>query len=180
MKQSLTENRNSLQAQFAECVIYVARAVLHPRSVLTTVELLKRLEERGIANKQIADALNLSPSRVTEMYKGERAIKLDEAAKLVSVFGLESEPGSEKASVLPGPVSRLVVRYIAASLGVAEPDPVLLQELAEDIRAFAEFVSDPKVRDSLVAAEAFFAAMRLRRSSPQEEGQRRTDPLPSR
>jgi plasmid maintenance system antidote protein VapI len=180
MNQPSNENRNVDQAAFAECVIYVAKRVVHPPAMLTTEELLKRLDARGVANKQIADAIGVSPSRVTEMYKGERAIKLDEAVKLVAAFDLESEPGLEKESPLPVPIARLVVRYVASALGVEVQDQRHILELAEDIRAFAEFVSDPKVRQSLVAAEAFFAAMRLRRPSPQEEGQRQNDPLESR
>lgn len=163
---SVTENRNAFQAAITGCVIYPPRGLRQSNSVLNTVELLARLDERGIRNVDVAHAINVSPSRVTEIKKGERAIKLDEAFKLVEAFDLES-PQGQPAHPLPAAVARLVVRYIALETGSplarSEAD---LEELAEDVRAFVEFVADPKVRDSVEAAEAFFQAMRLRRPRP--------------
>ena len=165
---SITENRNIPQADISECVIYALTRYGHLTGVLTTAELLARLEDRGIRNIDIAKALGVTPSRVTEIKKGDRAIKLDEAARLVEAFDLGSEPGSQKVPALPGPVARLIVLYIAAELGFSvEEHRRRIEELAEDIRAFAEFVSDPQARESLEAAELFFRAMRLRRSVPQ-------------
>jgi hypothetical protein len=177
MSGSISENRNSTQAEFAERVIASLSPCVHARGVLTTAELLARLTERGIRNSDIARALGVHPSRVTEMFKGDRTIKLDEAAKLVAEFGLESEP-SPRVSPLPGPVSALLVQHIASSLGrpLEEGSPQL-QALTEDIRAFAEFVTDPKVRESIDLAMAFFQAMRLRRPLSEEEARQGTDSL---
>ena len=159
-----TENRNECNSGVPLCVIYPPSDSVHPRVVLTTQELLRRLEERGIRNADIARALKITPSRVTEMHKGIRAIKLDEAAKLVSEFDLESAP-AQRVSPLPAPVSRLLVLYIAAELGAdLDLDNGRLRELTEDVRAFAEFVADPQVRGSIDSATAFFQALRLRRS----------------
>jgi hypothetical protein len=161
-----TENRNTIQASISECVIYPDCAVRQSTWVLTTHELLRRLGDRGIKNADVARALNVTPSRVTEMYKGGRAIKLDEAAKLVQAFGLEEEP-SPRVAPVPPQIAQLIVQYVAAELGVdLEQNAALIAELSEDVRAFAEFVTDPRVRESIDAATAFFQAMRLRRPAP--------------
>jgi hypothetical protein len=155
------ENRKGSQVLFTDCVISDVYGFGQTGGVLTTVELLSRLEEKGVVRADIARALNVAPSRVTEMFKGERAIKLDEAAKLVSQFDLESPP-SRRVSPLPDPVARLIVRYIAEELECPAEDP-RLQDIAEDVRAFAEYVTDPKVRGSIDLQAAYFEVMRLRR-----------------
>jgi transcriptional regulator with XRE-family HTH domain len=161
-----TGNRNVCNSDVPACVIAPPLWLSHPVVVLTTVELIARLDERGIRNADIARALKVSPSRVTEIKKGERAIKLDEAAKLVVEFDLESG-SSQKVPPLPGRIARLIVLYIAAELDHdSEENRERIEELSEDVRAFAEFVADPRVRESAEAAEAFFQAMRLRRPTP--------------
>lgn len=173
---SLTEKRKTTQDPISDCVIYPGAAVRQYRAMLTTAELLARLDERGVKNSQIARALDLTPSRITELRKGERALKHDEAVRLVEAFDLESEP-NHRPTPLPAPVSRLIVRYLAAELGVPLPEAdKRLLELSEDVRAFAEFVTDPKVRQSVEAAEAFFQAMRLRRPTVPTGGPGRIDP----
>ena len=170
-----TENRNACNSEIPVCVIAPALRLGHPVEVLTTVELIARLEERGIRNADIARALGVSPSRVTEMKKGERAIKLDEAAKLVAEFGLESG-SSQKVPPLPAPVAALIVQHVAKSLGSPlEEGSSQLQALSEDLRAFAEYVSDPVVRERIDLAMAFFQAMRLRNPSPQEADSQGTE-----
>lgn len=172
--------RNETQYTFPDCVIYADATAGQPSVVLTTVELLARLTDKGVKNAEIARALGVTPSRVTEMFKGDRAIKLDEAVKLVEAFGLESPP-SQKAPALPVPVARLIVLYIAAELGVTDPNRHQVQALAEDVRAFAEFVNDPVARGSIEAAEVFFQAMRLRRpAASQEADPQGTDPQSTR
>lgn len=176
MPESNSENRNAPQAEIAEVVIAPLNWFSQSEVVLTTAELLARLTERGIKNKAIAEALGVHPSRVTEMFKGERSIKLDEAAKLVSEFGLESPP-SQKVPALPAPVAALIVQHVALQLGrPLEEGSSQLQALSEDIRAFAEFVTDPKVRESIDLAMAFFQAMRLRRPISGAEEKQGTDP----
>lgn len=161
INQGHTEKRKGVQETIAECVISGHNALRQMSGVLTTVELIERLEAKGVKNADIARTLHVSPSRVTEMKKGERTIKLDEAVKLVSEFGLESPP-AQRVPPLPAPVARLLVRYIAEEL--ASPvEEGRLQEISEDVRAFAEFVTDPAIRGSIEMAETFFQAMRLRR-----------------
>jgi transcriptional regulator with XRE-family HTH domain len=168
MEISHNENRKAVQAPIPLCVIYPLAPLAHGNPMLTTGELLARLGQKGIKNHQIAKALDVSPSRVTEMWKGERAIKLDEAAKLVAEFQLDEALPSPRVSPLPAPIARLVVAYVAAELGLERANPLQVAEIAEDVRAFAEFVSDPAVRESIDAAETFFQAMRLRRPRPEK------------
>jgi hypothetical protein len=158
------ENRNTCKGRIPNYVISDCYGMRQNDGVLTTVELLDRLESKGVKNADIARALRVAPSRVTEMKKGERAIKLDEAAKLVSQFQLESAPVL-RAPPLPAPVSRLLVRYIVNELNCQAPES-RLEDIAEDVRAFAEYVTDPKVRGSISLQEAFFDVMRLRRPAP--------------
>lgn len=175
MGKTITENRNERKGRIADCVIYPPSFSVQPNVMLTTRELLATIEQRGIKNHEIATALDVSPSRVTEMRKGTRAIKLDEAAKLVSVFALEEPLQAPRVSALPAPIARLIVLYVAAELGVAESNPHQVEALAEDVRAFAEFVTDPKVRGSIDAADVFFQAMRIRRQALQEAALQGTD-----
>jgi hypothetical protein len=149
---------------------------VQPASVLDTDELLGRLEARGVRNVDIARVLGLPDSRVPEIKTKRRALKLDEGAKLVRAFGLEPD---QAPNPLPASIVRLLVRYIAEELR-AETDEAHLADLAEDVRAFAEFVAEPKVRSSIEAAEAFFQAMRLRRPGSGVKGRSETDPAPTR
>ena len=166
--EQFTDNRNNCKHPFTECVIYPDACDGQRGVVLTTVELLARLKERGVRNHEIAKTLDVSPSRVTEMRNGDRLIKLDEAAKLVAEFQLDEALPSPRVSPLPAPIARLVVAYVAAELGLERANPLQVAEIAEDVRAFAEFVSDPAVRESIDAAETFFQAMRLRRPRPEK------------
>ena len=160
------------------CVIYDDITLGQRSGMFTTAELLRRLADRKVRNADIARTLGVSPSRVTEIQKGMRAIKLDEAVKLVAAFALEESP-SPKVLPLPVPIARLVVRYVAAELCHAAPTELAVEEIAQDVRAFAEYVSDPQVRGSLAGAEAFFHAMKLRRLTLHEEGPRESDPDPA-
>jgi hypothetical protein len=172
IKTGITENRKSAQGDFANCVIYPFAAVGQIRNVLDTQELLRLLNERKIPNGEIARALNLNPSRITELKKGERRLLLDEAVKLVQAFELEPAP---QASPIPHSIMRLVVRHVADRLRCPLEEP-LLEDVAEDLRAFSEFAASPRVRRSIDAAEAFFAAMRLRRPEVEQEAPTESDP----
>jgi hypothetical protein len=170
-----TDFRKECNPSFAGCVIYPLTSGIKAAGVLTTTELLARLDQRGVRPGEIAKVLGINPSRVTEIRKGERRVLLDEAAKLVAAFDLESPPVPRNLPVLPGPIARLIVRYIAAELGFSG-SPDQLEELSQDVRAFAEFVADPKVRESVEAAEAFFQAMRLRRPAPESRAEPKSGP----
>jgi hypothetical protein len=140
--------------------------------MLTTDELLARLEQKKIRNIDIARALGLPDSRVPEIRTKRRRLTLDEGAKLAQAFALEQTP---PAHPIPPSIARLVVRYIATELR-ADQDEAKLEEIAEDVRAFSAFVADPNIRSSIQAAETFFQAMRLRRLQPEEAAPPGTDP----
>lgn len=161
-----TEYRKVCKPVLPVSVIYRPERFNQLGGVLTTKELLARLRDKGVINADIARTLKISPSRVTDLFDGTRALKLDEAVRLCEKFDLEPPP-SPQAPPLPGQVSQLIVQHIARELGqpLAQDAPQL-QELAEDLRAFSEFVTDPKVRESIDAAMNFFQAMRLRRPAP--------------
>ena len=155
-------------------VVALSYALRQSDGVLDTDQLLAALKEKKVRNVDIARVLELPDSRVPEIRRKERALKLDEGAKLVRAFGLEPAPD---AIPLPLPILRLAVRYMATELGYSpEEDDRLLEELLADIQAFAEYVADPKVRRSLEAAEGFFQAMRLRRRSSPPVAPQETDP----
>jgi hypothetical protein len=152
------DNRRLASSGPTNYVIASELPIRHLRRVLDTDELLSRLEARGVRNVDIARVLGLPDSRVPEIRKKKRALKLDEAVKLVQAFGLESD----RVVPLPGPIVRLVVLYLAEELGT-QPRDDQIRELTEDVRAFAAFVANPRVRRSAEAAESFFEALRLRR-----------------
>lgn len=133
---------------------YVANR--HSVDVLDTRELLARLEAVKARNVDMARVLNLPDSRIAEIRKGRRALKLDEAAKLVSHYNLEERP----VSPVSRPVARLVVLHLARSLG-ADISDSQVGELAEDLRAFSAFASDPRVRESVESAESFLQGLQV-------------------
>jgi hypothetical protein len=168
-----TENVGSGQAFPTKWVVALPYALRQPNRVLDTDELLARLKEKGIRNIDIANALGLPDSRIPEIKRKDRKLTLDEGAKLVRAFGLEPSPA--EVAPLPAPVLRLVVRYLAEELGSRSPESAL-EELTADVRAFAEYVSDPKRRRSLDAAEAFFQALRFRRRASVSAAPPENDP----
>jgi hypothetical protein len=140
--------------------------------VLDTKELLERLAEKGVKNVQIARALGLPDSRVPEIKSGKRALKLDEAVKLVRAFQLEE---AREVPAVPVAVTRLLVRHVAERLQ-ARASEDLLEDVAQDLRAFGVFLADRRVRQSLEAAEGFFQALRYRRPGAEEEAPQGSDP----
>jgi hypothetical protein len=144
--------------------------------VLDTDELLSRLERRGIRNIDIARVLGLPDSRVPEIRKKTRKLSLDEGAKLIRAFELEQGP---PVQALPLPVIRLLVLHIARRTGVSLQEEQVA-DLAEDLRAFAEYAADPRVRGSVEAAEGFFRALQIRAPSPGEAAPRENDHEPTR
>jgi hypothetical protein len=140
--------------------------------MLDTDQLLARLDEKKIRNVDIARALGLPDSRVPEIKRKDRKLTLDEGAKLVRAFELEP---CRLAPPLPPSIVRLLVRHIALELEAPASED-RIEEIAGAVRAFSEFVSDPKHRSSVEAAEAFFQAMRLMRRLPEEEARQESDP----
>jgi hypothetical protein len=101
-----------------------------------------------------------------------RELTYDEGVKLIEAFGLEQ---SHQAQPLRSSILRLAVLHVARSLQ-APIQEAQIGELAEDLRAFSEYVANPKVRSSIEAAEGFFQALQLRRPTNDIEAQQESDP----
>lgn len=141
---------------------------IHVGGVLTKGELFAALEAKGVTNVQMQNALELPSSRVSELRRGfpgsdtdlkPRELTYDEGVKLIQAFLPELD---QQAPPLPVPILRLVVLHIARRLGCPVREEQV-SDLAEDLRAFAEYASDPKVRGLPEAADGFFRALSLRR-----------------
>lgn len=137
---------------------------IHSACVLDSNQLLARLADLEVKNVDIARVLRIPESRVSEMRAGKRRIKLDEAVKLVEAFRLEEASQEGAITPLTTPIARLLVLHVSSSVGAELPEEQVV-ELAADLRAFATFVSDPQVRDSVQAAGGFLKALQLRRRS---------------
>ena len=147
---------------------------------MTGEQILARLDDAGIRKSQIARTLGIPDSRVAELYGGRRLLKLDEAVKLVEAYNLEEKVAPGAISPLTIPIARLLVQYVAQAVGkplLAESPQV--SELAGDLRAFSVFLSDPRVRDSIQAAEGFLHGIQLRKKG-QEASPRSDRPRPVR
>ena len=160
------ERRKICQAPVTKRGVAFDGTKLQFASVLNSTQLLARLTEADIKNVEIARALNIPESRVSEMRSGKRRIKLDEAVKLVDTFDLDPEDKASQITPLTTPIARLLVLHVAQSLRTELPEETVA-DLAADLRAFALFASDPQVRDSLQAADGFLQALRIRRKVPQ-------------
>jgi hypothetical protein len=101
-----------------------------------------------------------------------RELKYDEGVKLIRAFGLEQ---SQPAPPPQPPILRLAIRHIAKQLQAPAKESQIV-ELAEDLRAFYEYVANPKVQRSLQAAEGFFQALQIRRPAHEEEARQESDP----
>lgn len=149
---------------------------VHSGRVITREQLLQRLnalvDGKKIKNVDIAKALDLPDSRIPALLRGERRIYFDEATRLVEAFGLEP---ALPERLLPASVLRLGVRHVALKLDAPLNEPVL-EDLAEDLRAFFEFASGPTGRPTVEAAEVFFRALQIRRREPQEGAPQESDP----
>lgn len=158
------------------CGVYACYESRQSSAMLSKLQLLEALERRGIKNVEIERALGLKSSRVTEIRRAlkpdargkVRDLSYDEGVKLVRAFGLEQD---QQASPLQLGVVRLAVRHLARRLNAPLSEP-LLHDLAEDLRAFSQFVANPTVRGSVEAAEGFFHALEYRnREAPEEAPQ---------
>ena len=149
-------NRRENASPTTNCGVdnYVANR--HLSYVFNTKELLSHLEAVNARNVDMARVLGLPDSRIAEIRKGRRALKLDEAAKLVAHYRLDET----KISPLSLPVARLVVLHLARSLG-ADISDRQVGELASDVRAFSSFLADPRVRESVESAESFLQGLQL-------------------
>ena len=161
--------RSTGSSAFTECGLSVRYDSVHFISVLTKAELLAAIVAQGVTNADIGRVLDLPSSRVSEILRAApgkettlkaRELTYDEGVKLARAFLPQSD---QMAPPLPVPILRLVVLHIARKLGSAPPREEQLADLVEDLRAFSEYASDPKVRGLPEAAEGFLRALSSRR-----------------
>lgn len=136
--------------------------------MIGTDEILTKLhamlDAKKIKRADIARALKLGPSRITEILDGRRKLKLDEAEVLVETFGLE-EPQFNVPTATP--ILQLAVRHVAQELGCDEQ--LLAQrsdDLVQDLAAFFRYAANPQVRENIALAEGFFLARDAMGSGP--------------
>lgn len=136
--------------------------------MFTKSELLAALEAKGVSNADMMKVLGMPSSRVSEILRATpgketdlkpRELSYDEGIRLAQAFLPEL---GQSAAPLPLPILRLIVLHVAKKLGCAIREEQLA-DLAEDLRAFSEYASDPKVRGSVEASEGFFRALSIRR-----------------
>lgn len=121
-------------------------------------DLLNRLEAAGVPKRAVAQKLLISPSGVTALFKGERALKHDEAHKLlemlptqrsgreVPVIGmagagnwLEAVEGSDEMAWLPeqvGEAGKFAVRVVGQSMNLLLPEGSLAVVNPDDCELF--------------------------------------------
>lgn len=174
--------RSDAVNHLTDCVVersYDSRQVC---GVLDKKELLAALEAKGVRNAEMERALGLPSSRVTEIRwatpgrepppgKKPRELTYDEGVKLARAFGLEQAPAEHP---LPEPMLQLAVRWIAGKLS-SDPTDEQVEAAAKVLRAFARQAADPKILQTLDAAEGFFRAMDLRFPELEEAARSKTD-----
>jgi cyanate lyase len=121
-----------------------------------TKRLLDALRARGLSNAEISRAVGLPSSRIAEIFGGRRQVKLDEAKRLVEAFQLEER--LDDIDLLNADLARLLVLHVSRRVGDnLSPDDPIVQELAEDLAAFARFVQRQGQPPSPATAEGFLA-----------------------
>lgn len=131
--------------------------------MLGQLEILDMLKDRP--RSELARVLKLPAPRVTELYKGERRLKLDEAQALVSHYRLQEVGG------LSEPVARLAVHHVADSLGAALPaDDPRLEEIALDLQELSAFAARPEVRQEVAQLSGFLAGRKTKPQRPASAG----------
>lgn len=151
--------------------------------VLTTLEIIERLEAKGVTNAEIARLLKIAPSRVkgikdlargnvqvnhTGKPRGEsRNLRHEEAVKLVHHYGIEDVP-----RLPPSPLTiraaRVFVGWLARQMG-AELSDELLATLAGDLAGYVAFAALPEHRDAIRDLENNLQAAELRRLAQEED-----------
>lgn len=146
--------RNTLASPITASVIDRFGAYLHASNMLSARELLDALDAKSVSRADIARALGIAPPRVTELYKGERQLKLDEAKRLVEAFNLDGD--ASLSPVLSEQVSRLLVLHVASHLAMPiDPADERVEGLALDLQALSQFARDHRSELSTDAASGF-------------------------
>jgi hypothetical protein len=110
----------------------------------------------------------LSPARITELYKGDRKLQLEEAKALVEHFHLEGPGLTLTQSSLP--VAKMAVLHIARGVGIAQPDDDKVEDLARDLLAFASCALDPQWKGQMDALAQMLQGIEARRRAEKASG----------
>lgn len=135
----------------------------HLAAMRSTSDILAALKDKGVTHERIGVVLGITTPNATKLYNPAsktgkpRKLSYDEGLKLIEEFGLSEAPANLEP--LSEPVARLVVLHVANVLG-ASPSADVLDELAQDVAAFSEFVADPHARQSAEQVTGFLRALR--------------------
>ena len=141
----------------------------HQAWVLSAQDILDRLKAAGITHERIARVLGVSTPNATRLYNPDpktgkcRKLGYDEGVSLVVEFGLEDSHDETPIEPMAVPVARLAVQYVAQQLGAKiDPDDERVEDLAQDIRAYSEFVAAAQIGDNQERAQGWLDGRRSR------------------
>lgn len=150
----------------------------HAEQMLSQEDILSQLSARGITQGDIGAALGINRTNANKLFNPvaktgkTRSLTWDEGVALIETFGLDrseetAEPGELDASDDTPPAlmgvqaARLVVQYVAQQLGVKiDPDDGRVEDLAQDIRAYSEFVASAQVGENPDRAQGWLDGRR--------------------
>ena len=152
----------------ANLVVASHRSRWHARTMLRQADILTELAARGIKQGEIADALGITRPNANKLFKPAaktgktRSLTFDEGVTLIERFGLD-KPDDSPVEAMGVRAARLVVQYVAQQLGVKiDPDDGRVEDLAQDIRAYSEFVATAHVGDNQDRAQGWLDGRRSR------------------
>ena len=147
-------------------VVDAFAAFNHSSKMLSARQLLDLLDARGIPQADMARALKLPSSRISEMYAGKRQLKLDEGKRLVEAFGVDEQVQS--VPPISEQTARLLILHVANTLGQPlSPEDDKVQELALDFQAFSKFARAHLPAPSPEATSGFLYARRENWPAPE-------------
>ena len=144
-----------------------ASGFVHIAAMMGTQELLAVVRPLA-TNAELARLLKLSPARITELYKGDRKLQLEEAKTLVEHFNLEGPGLAISQTSLP--VAKMAVLHIAHGVGIADPDDDAVEDLARDLLAFASCALDPQWKGQIDALAQMLQGIEARRRAEKASG----------
>jgi hypothetical protein len=126
--------------------------------MLSTDQILAMLTERRTKAADLAGMLGLMPASADRILAGTRHLRLEEARKLVEIFGAEQVT---PVALLSLEVARLLASHAAETLGVtADQDDARIETLARDFQAMAAFRADPSFGGSAEEGAKFLRGLR--------------------
>ena len=128
-----------------------------------SASIIADLKARGVTQSAVAEVLHIAQPQISKLFSGARQLKLDEACRLVDAFKLEATP-SPAGDVISEPVARLLTLWVARELGAkVDPQDARVGEIALDLQAFAQFVSETAARATPDVLNGFFHGLKSAR-----------------